>query len=218
VGSLISVGFCNNTNVDSFSGKVFKLLVANEKTTLQVHEKVLSSSSEFFKRAVKAEWAESRPDPDSIDMSEHSLEDVKLYLHWLYERTLPLAHDAHGIGTYRTLTNAYVFGEKVVDVQYKNCVLLSLIAAMKQIGSYPEYMAINTIYEKTPVGSPARRLMRDIYASRADGKGAKWQSQFNHLNQEVLVDIITEMSKVRLALGTSVWHKKPGSYVEGNST
>lgn len=80
------------THAISLCGKILKVVAGQgiEAIILQIHQDVLSRSSEFFKRIVKPEWAQMREDPDTIEMGpNHSAEEVKTYAHWLYAGTIP---------------------------------------------------------------------------------------------------------------------------------
>jgi hypothetical protein len=66
-----------------------KLVAGIDEPILEVHDRVLSWSSLFLKNAVKLEWIDSRPGLQTPDRTDHPLDDVKLYVHWLYAGDLP---------------------------------------------------------------------------------------------------------------------------------
>ncbi|KAH7085458.1 hypothetical protein BKA63DRAFT_18289 [Paraphoma chrysanthemicola] len=170
--------------------------------TIQIHQDVLSRSSEFFKRILKPEWAELRDDRDTIDMGpEHSAEEVKCYTQWLYSGTIPTRDFDHVNGTksdpiWIDLANAYIFAEKIIDQRYKRCILGTIAAVQSNAPDYPCAEAFNIIYDGTPEGSPARMLLVDMYAYGAYD-APDWNEELEKLPHEALADVLRATIKVR---------------------
>jgi hypothetical protein len=57
-------------------------------TVVNDHQCVLTKPSEFFKRIMKPEWASMRTDAYTVDMSDDTVEDVAIYVRWLYFNNL----------------------------------------------------------------------------------------------------------------------------------
>jgi hypothetical protein len=108
---------------------VVKLAVGAKPDIVHAHQGVLCKSSEFFKNAMKPELAGRREDPGTIDLSDDSLDEVKLYVQWLYSDTInikttedsPSKERLHEAEThYTVLVKAFIYGEKVMDTAYTN--------------------------------------------------------------------------------------------------
>lgn len=174
----------------------------DDAITMQIHQDVLSRNSEYFKRVIKPEWAELRDDPDVIDMGPtHTAEEVKCYLHWLYPGTIPTRDFDNQNGTksdpiWIDLATAYVFGEKILDDRYKRSVLRTFAAVQRDAPDFPCAEAFLIIYDGTPEGSPARRLLVDMYAYGA-WDSADWSREFDLLPHEALADVMRATIKVR---------------------
>lgn len=77
-----------------------------------IHETVLGSSSVFFQKAMKPDWAESRIDPKVIDMSHCGIEIFSTYIQWLYFKKIHMETvESTYEKDYQSLAGAYVLGE-----------------------------------------------------------------------------------------------------------
>lgn len=203
-------------------------------TTLKIHHSVLVRSSEYFKRVLKHEWASLRDDPDTIDMGPtHTAGDVKTYCNWLYSGKIP-TRDFDDQGRAKSdyifidlvspphpflhselipQATAYTFGEHIIDLSYKRSVLSTLAGVQISAPDYPCAEAFAIIYDGTPEGSPARRMLVDMYAYGAvDSKC--WSSAFEALPREALVDVLRAMVRVRRENAGRPW-RELGAYWEG---
>jgi hypothetical protein len=207
--------------------------------SLQIHLSVLSRHSEYFQRIIKPEWASMRPDPSIIDMGPaHSAIEVAAYAHWLYSGTIPTRDFDHVGGAksdaiwcdlvclscvrermmeYVNVDDEkatfYVFAEKILDQAYKRAILATIAAVQRDAPDFPCAEAFAIIYEGTPEGSPARRLLVDMYAYGADD-AADWSREFELLPHEALVDIMRAMVKVRRENGARPWTEGLEAYEE----
>ncbi|KAF2025531.1 hypothetical protein EK21DRAFT_76189 [Setomelanomma holmii] len=192
------------TEAFDLCGKIINLKAGqgNDAVTIQIHQDVLSRNSEFFKRIVKPEWAELREDPDTIDMGpEHSAEEVKCYAHWLYSGMISTRDFDNVNGTksdpiWVDLANAYVFAEKMMDQRYKCAILETIAGVQRDAPDYPCAEAFNIVYDGTPEGSPARRLLVDMYAYGAYD-APDWNEELEKLPHEALADVLRATIKVR---------------------
>jgi hypothetical protein len=107
----------------------------------------------------------------------------------------------------------YVFAEKILDQAYKRAILATIAAVQRDAPDFPCAEAFAIIYEGTPEGSPARRLLVDMYAYGADD-AADWSREFELLPHEALVDIMRAMVKVRRENGARPWTEGLEAYQE----
>lgn len=166
----------------SLCNRIIKLSVSvgngTETETAQtvivhVHKNILCRTSDFFKRATKEEWSKSRADPDTIDLANDDFEVVKAYAHWLYFQQPP-APITHCVTKFPFLAKSYVFGEKVMDITFKNVVIDLVVAEAVASNTIPASESMDILYLGTPEGSPARRLMVDFCVDAAGGKSDAW--------------------------------------------
>jgi hypothetical protein len=105
----------------------------DEPTTVSVDQDVLVGTSDFFKNAMKPSL---RNDPHTVDLSDDSLVIVQLYVNWLCGCIIPmiLHHSvdsesrersvAESEKVYRTLEEAYIFGDKILDTAFRDAVMI----------------------------------------------------------------------------------------------
>ncbi|ORY12758.1 hypothetical protein BCR34DRAFT_600443 [Clohesyomyces aquaticus] len=175
------------------------------------HQGVLSSSSEFFKAALKPEWVERRSEPENIELEHANLGAFKLYVHWLYGGVIPMPTESNSEDTYRRLAYAYVLGEEIMDIKFKNTVLDAFRAASIKFGCFPigEPVAILTcnqiMHDGTPANSPDRHLFVDFAAHVAWDETGGRNDDFDMYPKEFLVDVIKAMVKVRPSAEKTTW-------------
>ena len=120
------------TDDASLSGQSIKLVVGPEPSTiLVVHENLICTSSDFFKRLRTGEWREANE--RTIKFEEGNPNVFQLYLHWLYRGTLPVRIDAPGqIGNaeYESLAEAYVLGDKLQDGDLQDVIVDTIVDQM----------------------------------------------------------------------------------------
>ncbi|KAH7345984.1 hypothetical protein BKA66DRAFT_576724 [Pyrenochaeta sp. MPI-SDFR-AT-0127] len=202
------------------SGKFIRLAIGigNEASTISIHQDVLSRNSEFLKRALKPEWAALRDEPDIIDLSTHSPNDVKAYAHWLYSGTIPTRDfdDENGSKSdpiWIDLANAYVFGEKIMDRNYQKASLDTIAAYQANAPDFPCAESFVIIYDGTPDGSPARKLLSDMYAHGAYD-APDWKKEYELLPHEALVDVLRATVRVRREHYERPWTLSTKTYRE----
>ena len=143
--------------------------------TFSVHENVICSSSEFFKKAMSGEWKESNE--RSIRLENDKPEVFQIYMHWLYHCHLPVRIDDPGLAgnaEYVQLANAYILGDILQDVDFKDAVIDAMIDksssnALDGHHWFPVGPVIREIYDNTLESSKARRLLVDLYTHHGDG-------------------------------------------------
>lgn len=191
--------------------KTVTRLVGPDKKALMVHEFQLASS-EFFKAAVKKDWAEVQT--RTVSFPDDDPDDFGYYLDWIYFGNLPTSiYDEYEVcpdgdknEAWELLARLYVLGEHLLDTPFRNALVIEMIRLtfLKDDGGYadlPGTIPVNIIYAGTPEHSPARRLFLDMSVRYG---GAHWHTRA--LNQEFLFDFMKavygELSKRG---SSSVW-------------
>ncbi len=167
------------------------LVGTNPQTIFNVHENIICKSSDFFSKAVKGGWKESKD--RSVELPDETPDTFGLYLHWLYRGTIPTKVDeagAAGTNEYNRLARAFILGDKTGDGDFQDAVIDAMISKNKtptSNGDYwsPERPTIELIYENTLQSSKARKWLVDTYIrsgssdwmlDRADA--ADWPHEF----------------------------------------
>ena len=188
---------------------------AGETVRLNVHRGVLCKSSAFFKNAVKLEWATQ--EENVVNLPEDMAGTVINYIKWLYHDKIAIelyeagddkiekkAEEAEKV--FCLLAEAYTFGEKIIDTQYKNAVVKAMADAhtSSRWSMGPESVSI--IYEGTPSGSPVRRLIADRFAHSAyyDSENEYgWMQFIDGYPREALADAMKLLLRLRKSEGRS---------------
>tara|TARA_R110002003_G_scaffold115_2_gene9954 strand:+ start:41243 stop:41515 length:273 start_codon:yes stop_codon:yes gene_type:complete len=84
----------------------------------------------------------------------------------------------------------------MMDQRYKRCILETIAAVQRDAPDYPCAEAFDIIYDGTPEGSPARRLLVDMYAYGAYD-APDWSEELAKLPHEALADVVRAMIRVR---------------------
>lgn len=205
--------FCT-TNKARPSDTIIKLRVtkpAGDTETLNIHHGVLCKSSSFFRKAMKPEWIKLEEQVAIIDLPDDSVQTVSDYIRWLYSDNMGIklyhaggdtrervAEEAEKV--FVMLAKAYVFGEKIIDVKYKNAVAETMLAAIESSKWNLGPNSVDIIYKGTPSTSPIRRLIADkvAYQAHDDSRGGVgWMDFFDAYPREALVDAIKATVRVR---------------------
>ncbi|OCL08417.1 hypothetical protein AOQ84DRAFT_293161, partial [Glonium stellatum] len=142
-------------------GDTIEVIVGEAQSVFHVHEELVCAHSDFFKTAIKPEWAESYP--KVIHLPEDDPVAFLCYMQWLYCKQLPTSKDDEC----RQLARAYALGEKLLDIDFKNDVIDAMVAKasifVDGIMKFPGSDAIEVLYYGTPESSPARRLFIEFW-------------------------------------------------------
>ncbi|CAI9627700.1 unnamed protein product [Alternaria burnsii] len=192
------------------SDTIIQLVVARgvgDTERLNVHRGVLCKSSKFFQSAMKPEWTDMQAGPNVIDLSVDPVDIVSDYIKWLYCDNIPNKQYEAVADTYEekekvfvALAKSYVFGEKIIDVRYKNAVLQAIFTAQRALHWYMGPESVKIVYEGTPPQSPLRRLVAEnvAYVAIDDSKEiVGWMQEFDTYPREALVDALKATVKVR---------------------
>ncbi|KAK1080378.1 hypothetical protein LTR33_005593 [Friedmanniomyces endolithicus] len=154
-------------------GATVEVVVGADESIFYVHERLLRSTSEFFKAALSKEWKGGQA--RKVELPDDSVCSFEGYTRWLYTGKLAVIESGKDTEV-GLLASLYGFGEKIIDEQFQNCVIDALVAATRTDvpdnagGSnhwYPTKGTVDSIYRITPKGSPARRLMVDMHTINA---------------------------------------------------
>ncbi|KAF2000470.1 hypothetical protein P154DRAFT_534802 [Amniculicola lignicola CBS 123094] len=187
-------------SVEYLSGPVIKVLVGEDQTPIHVHKSVLGSSSRFLQKVTSEEWSELREDANTIHLLDSDAESFKMYSHWLYTRTITLANRARE--TYKQLAQAYVLGELLLDLWFKNFVLDTIVASTAEgrfksmTRAFPRAEPTIIIYNGTTSSSPARRLLTDFFVYCVTNTSTRLGNLIT-LPKEFLADALEKMSTMR---------------------
>ena len=143
-------------------------------------------------------WKEAQE--RSIALPEDDVNTFHTYVQWLYTGKIPCQTDRRPLG-YLALARLYGFGEKVIDKTLKDTVLDAIVACTFQANeqghrTFPMKDTVKTIYKSTSVGSPARRLMVDMYLAHGNEQMVSEKSHLNH--KAFLQDLSRALLKERV--------------------
>ena len=177
----------------SLYGPVVTIVIGEKKVKIVVHKAILVESSKFFKKVVKPEWGAIRPDPGIIELEHMDLEIFKLYVNWVYFGTIKLSkEDINDV--YTALAKAYVLGEELMDVKFKNDVLDTIIDVLWKLDDWPFGEPVAIIYNGTTETSPARRLMVDVCAYYISIHSSRTQ-EFKNCPKDFLLDAMKALAE-----------------------
>jgi hypothetical protein len=164
------------------------LLIGPDKHEFVVHESCITRNSDFFTAAMKKEWTEGHTRIVSLP-EEYCVETFTHYLNFCYHNKLPTAAIENKAGglfpedRFTRLGGMYVLGERMLDKSVQHAIIREIVRlssirsddnANKR--SFPGAGCVTIIYNGTTAGSPARRLMVDMYVSHG---GTGWQYSDN---------------------------------------
>lgn len=164
-----------NINCSFDQDDAVALHVGPTEHAILAHGNFISRRSEFFKAALKKEWAEGQT--RIIKLPDEEPRVVTYYLSYAYSKCLPTdIFTADFLGTfpeesdeyYQLLADLYTLGERLLDETICGAITKEFIRltspTSKSAKRYcPMKEAVSIIYRGTTAGSPARRLMVDIH-------------------------------------------------------
>jgi hypothetical protein len=187
-----------------------------EPKPITIHQAVLRSSSEYFKRAMRPEWSSQRPEPHSSSFCDDDPGVFRLYGHWVYFRTLPISHTMDPADIFVELARAYVLGEKLIDAKFKDAIIDTFVAVGAGMSYNPSGRCVNILYEGTPEGSPARKTVVDA-CGRYAHDSQSWIEGFEKCPKEFLIDAVVELGR-RKTSSDQNWLDDPRVYYEKKPT
>jgi hypothetical protein len=200
---------------------------STDPVALNVHQGTLCRSSEYFKNLMKPVWASMRDDPHTVNLDNDCVSTVKAYVTWLYTDKVILDLDKilsngemkeriqEAEKAFVQLAKSYVYGEKIIDIMYKNMIVETIVKAISEIPRNMGSESVSIIYAGTPSGSPIRRLIADqaAYLAYDDSLyGPGWMTFFDGYPREALLDILKTMCRLRGSLTRDV--KLSAAFIE----
>lgn len=164
-----------------------------------MHENLICSSSDFFKKAVQGGWKES--EERLVQLKSDSPDVFSVYLHWLYYHTLPVQIDEPGLAgnaEYMQLANAFILGDMLQDGSFQDAVMDAMMDKTVSEAAdgrkwYPVGPVIRLIYENTLGSSKARLFLVDMYTFYGHGFWLlDWAVQ-EDLPKEFLLDLAVSL-------------------------
>lgn len=160
-----------------FGGDIVIILVgpdasATATTTRSfAHAGLLSQHSDFFQACLRNGWKEAEERivrlPDLPDESATAFETFQSFLYTGKVHTA-MTGEENEPGNDREwarLTNAWILGEVLLSVSFKDAVLDAIVHKMNNTSRHPISM-YRSVYKWSPTGCPARKLMVDIAVHR----------------------------------------------------
>jgi hypothetical protein len=119
---------------------------------------------------------------------------VAFYLDYQYGKGLPTdstINNSHNGKVYDMLADLYALGERLQDDNIRNVIIdevvrFSRLFSRESGRHFPLNYAVTTIYESTTVGSPARRLLVELFVTNGE---EKWVREITQ--PEFLCDLAT---------------------------
>lgn len=132
-----------------------------------VHPGLLQGSSAFFQTALKEEWMEGQQ--RTVKLPEQTPPAFSKYVQWLYTGKIFSKDDKHNfVRSYVFLAKLYVLGEALLDTVFRDRIIDVIVTCARESisggnGKWPTRKTVDTIYNGTPNGSPARHLMVSMH-------------------------------------------------------
>lgn len=158
-----------------------------------IHQDNLTRNSEFFKTALKEEWSKKRTEGQLmvIEMPDDDPNIFSIYADWLYSGLIYSTTENAGKGNdteFKELTFAYILGEKILDIPFKNAVIDAVIEKFL-VELIIDLELPKLVYDNTRPNAPLRRLLVDIYAYHADTSWMTRSSAKDHLHPTFVFDL-----------------------------
>ena len=207
--------------INSITGSFLEVIVGQENAeTFYIHERLFTSHSEFFKRATKEEWS---PAKGVVLLKDDDAATFRLYTGLTYTGFLA----TKGLLLeWRRLIQVYVMAERLVDVWAKNRIvdamhsfiveLMPKGSRMMAAGNIDKricHASLHDLYDGTPTGSPARRLVVDFFAD--NGTEGWLRSAHGALPADFLLEVTIRLVQRRLlTVFGNMLDQTPSDYYE----
>lgn len=173
----------------SFASSVIQVKVGKEgnEQTFWAHQDILTSRSEFFKRATNGKWLES--DERLVTLPEDKPDIFRLYLNLVYTKQIATKE-------WMMLCQMYVLAEVLQDVRSKNCIMDAMYTLLKEYEPKKPRLgpkSITVLYEGTPEGSKARELVADYFAD--EGHESWLQREGEVFPMDFVLDVASALFK-----------------------
>ncbi|KAK5164052.1 uncharacterized protein LTR77_010143 [Saxophila tyrrhenica] len=147
------------------------VLVGANEARFMLHKNVVCATSDFFRAACDGNWKEATDKVIRVPEAEPSV--FQFYLAWLYTDRIDLdqnfaikgQYDAVELSqTYLSLLNAYIFGDIIQDVAFRNALIDKMLVLSKQTDKWPHPREAAKLCQSVSIGSKMVRLLADGYA------------------------------------------------------
>ncbi|KAJ4313386.1 hypothetical protein N0V94_006970 [Neodidymelliopsis sp. IMI 364377] len=177
----------------------------DQKETFVTNGDLLTTRSLFFKKALFGEWKEAHD--RMVKLPDNDAGVFALYMHFVHTNELAVGtnrvpQDADVGYEQFALMQIYVLAEQLQDIKTKNAVLKAILHGTNKKREhdgcryYPGEEAINILYKGTPPGSPARKLLVDMYVSydvpEWKPTDAEWHGEFI---REIAVELLNRKTR-----------------------
>ncbi len=179
-----------------------------------VADGLLTVSSEFLQTAMKKKWMEGKG--RAVDFPEVRPDIFEIYIKWLYRGRVftPSKASKKSDGQadpserFAVCAELYGLGESLLDREFQDCVIDTIISLRREEfededGNMqrwsPEASTVARFYDLTPPGSPARRLVVELWVIKGE---ASWVDELN-LDDRNQVEFLKDITKKRTRSLTS---------------
>ncbi|OJJ43629.1 hypothetical protein ASPZODRAFT_136083 [Penicilliopsis zonata CBS 506.65] len=106
----------------------------------------------------------------TVKLSDCNPTAVGIYLHWLCSGkfAIEVENAPDSVAYYHHLSEACLLGDRLLDTRYVNAAIDAIVDLSDQISSWdwpvPGDSTVEFVSKQTPVSSPFRRLMVDMFA------------------------------------------------------
>ncbi|TIA17739.1 hypothetical protein D6C80_03823 [Aureobasidium pullulans] len=167
-----------------------------EDTTLfGIHQNILEHCSPFFQALLNEDIptgikTEMEIRPVSEIRFEKDIEAFEVYTEWVYSGHVfkKKLRDDEGGAKFLSYGQAYILGDKLLDHDFKNVVLDTLLTEILS-GAKIDLILATLVYEGTTKTSPLRRLLVDIYTWYGHKDWLKYGNNKSHAPLSFLSDL-----------------------------
>jgi hypothetical protein len=146
-----------------------------------VSKSLICSHSQFFNDSFNIPGVQLG-EIQYIELSKVRLHVFGLFAHWLYEQNLD--HVGQNIEAAAEVVNLWVLAERLLVRDLKNATVNVLCG---YLGWYADPHLIRTVYSKTAIGSPLRKLIATAYATRSQSTALEMKTA--KFNPDIVFDI-----------------------------
>lgn len=145
--------------------------------TFSVHKHIISHSSAFFKAACTGHFLEA--ESQKVKLLDDRAELFDLFVQWLYSQDLKQILKDVTLPIWRTLIELYMLADKLQVLKLKNTILDQMLCMAGEVfirvpsrpparEEFPTNVDISLAYENTPVTSPMRKFLAELFALLPD--------------------------------------------------
>jgi hypothetical protein len=157
-----------NAQPSSVWHSTISILVDTEEKKFTIHNAFIFPKSKFFRAACSERCSESK----IIRLPEVSADDFRLYAHWVYNSTIDVeVEDVEE--TQDNCLRMYILGDVLDDYRLRNAAMELLIDSLTST-TQPSPETVWDVYERTPEGSPLRKLLVDWRIGSGEGERDKF--------------------------------------------